>query len=242
MEFAIIAAGEGSRLREEGFAQPKPMVMLDGLPVIHRLINVFLRNGATGIHIIINDFSPEVKNYLEQLRTCVPQLNVIIKSTPSSLHSFYEILPYIQGDTICLTTVDTVFDETEFSKYIGAFTNPGESADALMAVTSFIDDEKPLYAATDAEWNITAYPDEKGEGIQYVSGGIYCLNRRVFGAVKEAVESAASRMRNLQRLFVSKGFKVKAYPFSKIIDIDHVQDIASAAQWLAETKLAAAQV
>ncbi len=38
-----------------------------------------------------------------------------------------------------------------------------------------------------------------------------------------------SRMRNYQRCLVENGLKLKAYPFSKIIDVDHAGDIEKAA-------------
>lgn len=238
MEYAIIAAGEGSRLKKEGLLLPKPMVMLDGLPIIHRLINIFIENNATCIHIIINDFSPELSHYLQEVKSTIPvKLNIIIKTTASSLHSFHEIIQHVKGDNICLTTVDTVFESAVFSRYIHAFLH--QEIDALMAVTSFIDDEKPLYAATDMQLNITAFLDEKTNGAKYVSGGIYCLNKNVFKIVEKAVASGVSRMRNLQRLFITEGCTVKAFPFAKIIDIDHVSDIAKAERWLEEIKLEA---
>ena len=44
-------------------------------------------------------------------------------------------------------------------------------------------------------------------------------------------------MRNFQRLMISEGLNLKAYPFSKIIDIDHVTDIEKAETFLRETAL-----
>ena len=41
MKFAIIAAGEGSRLAQEGVKQPKPLVPLHGTPLIECLIKIF---------------------------------------------------------------------------------------------------------------------------------------------------------------------------------------------------------
>ena len=38
MKFAIISAGEGSRLSQEGVALPKPLVQLNGVAMIDRLI------------------------------------------------------------------------------------------------------------------------------------------------------------------------------------------------------------
>ena len=55
MNSAIIAAGEGSRLAEEGDKKPKPLVELNGEPRIGRLINVFTRCNAESISIIVNN-------------------------------------------------------------------------------------------------------------------------------------------------------------------------------------------
>ena len=42
------------------------------------------------------------------------------------------------------------------------------------------------------------------------------------------------RMRNYQRSLVENGLILKAYPFKKIIDIDHAEDIAKAEDFIAE--------
>jgi choline kinase len=54
MRYAIIAAGEGSRLRQEGIAVPKPLIMVNGERLIDRLIRIFTENGATEIVVICN--------------------------------------------------------------------------------------------------------------------------------------------------------------------------------------------
>ena len=41
MKFAIIAAGEGSRLAREGVDLPKPLVTVGGEPMIERLARIF---------------------------------------------------------------------------------------------------------------------------------------------------------------------------------------------------------
>ena len=40
MKYAIIAAGEGSRLAEEGVAEPKPLVRLGSECLIDRLLRI----------------------------------------------------------------------------------------------------------------------------------------------------------------------------------------------------------
>ena len=41
-----------------------------------------------------------------------------------------------------------------------------------------------------------------------------------------------SRMRNYQRQLIAEGLKLKAYPFSKIVDVDHAEDIKKAEDFL----------
>ena len=149
MDYAIIAAGEGSRLAQEGVKWPKPLVRLNGVALIDRLIDIFLRNNATSISIIVNEEMTEVQAYLKALELPVP-FYLLVKSTPSSMHSFYELSHYLDGDKICLTTVDTIFREEEFGDYIRTFLAE-DKLDGLMAVTDFIDDDKPLYVETDEE-------------------------------------------------------------------------------------------
>ena len=55
MNYAIIAAGEGSRLAQEGVAKPKPLVELCGEPMIGRLINLFTRCDAESLSVIVNE-------------------------------------------------------------------------------------------------------------------------------------------------------------------------------------------
>ena len=226
MDYAIIAAGEGSRLAQEGIKWPKPLVKLNGIALIDRLIDVFLRNNASSINIIVNEQMTEVQNHLQALQLPIP-FHLLIKSTPSSMHSFYELSQVWQGEEICLTTVDTIFREEEFSGYIQAFRQE-KTLDGLMAVTDYIDDEKPLYVQTNEQLDIVNFLDRSNGDCRYISGGIYCLRKPAIGVLKKAIDEGMSRMRNYQRQLIAEGLRLKAYPFSKIIDVDHAEDIVKA--------------
>lgn len=234
MKFAIIAAGEGSRLAQEGVLQPKPLVALNGVPMIDRLIRIFFRNEADGVVIIINNENEELKHHLTELQKELP-IELVVKSTPSSMHSFYELSPYLSGDRFCLTTVDTIFREDEFARFIQAFRQSAD-CDGCMAVTDYVDDEKPLYIAADSSMHITGFYDEERSDTNYISGGIYCLDETALEVLKECMNSGMSRMRNFQRQLVAGGLRLKAYPFSKILDVDHAADIVKAEAFLADVQ------
>ncbi|KAA6344916.1 hypothetical protein EZS27_007469 [termite gut metagenome] len=230
MKFAVIAAGQGSRLVTEGVGVSKPLLRINGEVMIERLFRIFLENDAETVSVITNEEMTDVHQFLQQVKLPVP-LNVVIKTTPDSLHSFYELSPFLQGGKFCLTTVDTIFTEREFSSYIRAFKEDKEN-DALMPVTDYIDDEKPLYVKTDSDLRITGFFDEATPSIRYVSGGIYGLNEQALSLFRQAMREGLSRMRNFQRLMISSGLLMKAYPFSKIIDVDHESDIRKAEDFI----------
>ena len=234
MNYAIIAAGEGSRLVSEGVALPKPLVNLNGTPMIRRLIDIFLSCDAESISIIVNNEMTEVREYLEALSLPVP-LHLTVKSTPSSMHSFFEVSRAFDSGKFILTTVDTIFREEEFRHYVEAFA-ADDSADGYMAVTSFIDDEKPLYIDVDDDMRITAFRDTAFDGVKYISGGIYGLTAPALTILEQCMANGVSRMRNYQRALVDGGLTLKAYPFEKIIDVDHAGDIATAEAFINEIK------
>jgi NDP-sugar pyrophosphorylase family protein len=241
MKFAIIAAGEGSRLSQEGVDVPKPLVRLCGEPLIDRLIRIFEDNGAEEVVVIVNNLTTLVQEHLRQLSTRVP-LRMLVKTTPSSMHSFFELSKYLTGGPFCLTTVDTIFRESEFASYIREF--KGSDGDGVMAVTDYIDDEKPLYVSTDKNLHITGFHDSREAFEQspaaavsecrYISGGIYCLTPKAIVTLNRCMEAGQSRMRNFQRQLVADGLKLTARPFGKILDVDHASDIAKAEAFLRE--------
>lgn len=230
MKFAILAAGEGSRLAQEGVELPKPMVKVNGEAMIDRLIRVFNDCDAEDIYIITNNLTELTQDHLRQLQGNDEKIHLIVKTTPSSMHSFYELRKVMGYGKFCLTTVDTIFREDEFKQYIQAWENADE--DGLMAVTDYIDDEKPLYIATDEQLNITAFLDDEPQ--PYISGGIYGLSDTSFPVIDKCISEGQSRMRNFQRQLVKDGLHLKAYPFSKILDVDHASDIEKAEAFLNE--------
>lgn len=227
--FAILAAGEGSRMADEGIEVPKPLVTINGETLIDRLIRIFLQCGAKDIVVITNDLTPLVQQHLQGLADKGLPVRFVVKTTPSSMHSLYELRHMLGNGRFCLTTVDTVFQEEEFRAFIEQVRYA--TCDGMMAVTDFVDDESPLWISIDEHQNITAFHDIQN-GCRYVSGGIYCLNDKAFATLERCIAEGQSRMRNFQRALIADGFSLKACPFKKILDVDHASDIPKAETFL----------
>ena len=234
MKFAIIAAGDGSRLAQEGVTEPKPLVKVRGERLIDRLIRIFMGSNATEIVVICNEQMSDVASHLKMIQDeglngrHVP-LRFVIKSTPSSMHSFYELRHFLRDEPFILTTVDTIFDESEFHDYVLSFQDKiAHGTDALMGVTDYIDDEKPLYVSVDNVMRINGYYDTPQADSRFISAGIYGLTTSSLDILEACIKKGESRMRNFQRALVAAGLRIEAYPLTKVFDIDHIEDIRKA--------------
>ncbi|MBO7294967.1 MAG: NTP transferase domain-containing protein, partial [Bacteroidaceae bacterium] len=92
-QFAIIAAGEGRRLSDEGVAQPKALVCINGEPLLTRLVRIFNACGAERIVIIVNDLNPLAEQHVRNLMAQPggENIHLVVQTTPSSMHSFFAL-------------------------------------------------------------------------------------------------------------------------------------------------------
>jgi len=212
MKFAIIAAGEGSRLREEGILIPKPLIEIGGMTLIDRLIFRAKRYDFNQVCIIVNDIYPELAQWFENKDYGI-NLKLIVKSTPGSMHSFYELSPY-------------VYTEESFRNFIECI-HIHLQADGIMAATNYVDDENPVWILTNADMQILAFPESQ-LGSSLVSAGFYYFKPHIVDLLDKAMQQGMTRMRQFQRFLLKQRCSLTACNVGKVIDIDHKSDIAQA--------------
>jgi NDP-sugar pyrophosphorylase family protein len=142
------------------------------------------------------------------------------------MHSLFALVPYLMNEPFCLAAADAVFLESEFSEFIN-YSLLHEDIDGTLAVTRFIDDEKPLCVAMNEEDTILKFSDSK-EGYNWATGGIYYFSPIIFEEMSYAIEKGILRLRNFLKLLVARGYILKGFSFSKIIEVDHISDIEKA--------------
>ena len=235
MEYAILAAGQGSRLSREGEKASKPMISILGQPMIERLIRLLTDCGAERIHIDTNPAMVDLNNHLADLcaNTDLPvSFRPIISD--NSFYSLSEAARDIKGKFIAMT-VDAIFPTSEFREYIRAVEAMPDGT-AVMALTRYVDDESPLYARlSDDEGEVIdyRYGGEPFEGTPIVSAGIYGITDRIMEIAQENQYPASTS--DFQRI-LAVGDKVRVVPFvmSKAFDVDHVSDRLAAEEFLAK--------
>jgi NDP-sugar pyrophosphorylase family protein len=230
MHALILAGGEGSRLAASGVTTPKALVAVRGVPQLLRLARVLERAGAESVTCLLRRGVS-----LEPVAPALARLGVPIRVheclTPSSLHTLVAGLALMPpGEALC-TMVDTVMPTGAWLRACaesGALLARG--ADAVLVVTPFVDDERPLYVVRDDSGRVTRVTDA-GVPEPLVTGGVYVFGPRARDAAVAAVAAGQERMRAFLKTLVQEGHDVQCVEVEKIVDLDHRRDVDAANAW-----------
>jgi NDP-sugar pyrophosphorylase family protein len=231
MRAGIIAAGKGERLARAGVTIPKPLVPIGGEPMIARVIRAAAYLKVSAIACIVNDLDRSVAEYLRSGSWPVP-LELIVKTTPSSMESLFCLAPVLNDGPFLLFTVDSVFGFRALEKFTAQAQSLSE-AQGVLAITGFVNDEKPLWVKVDASRRITALGEEARPS-RYVTSGFYYFRPEIFAMIGAARARKLNALRQFLGLLLESGFSLYGLPVSKTVDVDCPEDIEKAEAYLRE--------
>ena len=220
MTGAIIAAGDGSRLRRDGWVEPKPLVRVAGVPLLETVITNFTAAGVTPITIIVND---DERACVTWARDRFPDLDLrfIVKTTASSLESFGEVTAAAPPGPILVSTVDAWCRADDFTAFVRAAARRPAGA-TVLAVTPLVHDENPLWATLDGDGRVRRLG---GDGGDVVTAGVYLIPARVRALARPA---HLGRLREYLAWLVASGEPVYGEVIERVIDVDRGSDVTLA--------------
>jgi NDP-sugar pyrophosphorylase family protein len=231
MKMGIIAAGTGDRLALGGIATPKPLIAVGGRPLISRIIEAGARLKVDSIACIVNDLNPAVARFLRSGDWPVP-VEIVVKTTPSSMESLFGLAPHLSDGPFALFTVDAIFGRQTAEDFVhNARALTG--AKGVLALTRFVDDEKPLWAMPDRSNRIIALGDA-ARGSPFVTAGFYYFAPDIFAEIATARRKKLSALRQFLGHLIDEGYPIYGVPVPKTIDVDYPEDILKAEAYLRE--------
>jgi len=231
MKAAIIAAGEGSRMSKSHPGQIKPMIRIAAKPLIYWVVVGLRSAGCKDIVVLTNSRGKAVGAYLT---ATFPDVNFdfVTADTASSFESFRLVSKRLAETAtnreFVVSTVDALIKTDDVERFIRECR--GSNADAGLALTTFVDDEKPLWADADANGRVTAL-GEKATAKNAVTCGLYYMTRKAATDIPQAERH--SRLRDFFQELVASGAVVKGVILSKSLDVDRPEDLAAAETFLA---------
>jgi NDP-sugar pyrophosphorylase family protein len=224
----IIAAGLGDRFRGAGITTPKPLIRVGGKTLIGRAIESAVAAGAEAVALIVNAEFPEVARYVREERWPVP-IELTVRTTPNSMESFFALAPSLGDSPFLLTTVDAITAKGTLAALARAGLAAGPTG--TLAVTSFVDDEKPLWVRLDARAKIVALGAE-GEGSGLVTSGAYFFFPDVYDHLAEARRQELAALRVFLGLLLKQGASLFGFQAGTSVDVDRPEDVAVAERFL----------
>lgn len=218
---AIIAAGEGSRLRRDGLAMAKPMVPVAGAPLVEHAVRNFLAAGIRSLSVIVNEEENDCADFLRSRFGELASLDVLVKTTPSSLASFREVLARTGPGRTLVSTVDAFCPPEDFVAFVGEAERLPEDA-LVLGVTPFVDDEKPLWVRLGEEGRVLRVGGPAGDA---VTAGLYVVPERVRNL---SPDREFERLRDFLGWLAEGRVEVFAVTIEKVIDVDRAADLAQA--------------
>jgi len=216
----IIAAGEGSRLRQAGWMVPKPMVPVAGVPLIESTIRNFMAAGITRLSIIVNEQETECAEWV-QARFPALELRLIVKTTASSLESFREVTRGAGAGRMLVSTVDAWCRPPDFAGFVDAARRRPLEA-TVLAVTPLVEDEKPLGAVLDADGRVLSLG---GAAPTLVTAGMYLVSER---ARRLEPPARLGRLREYLQWLLETGEPMYGEVVETVVDVDRAEDVALA--------------
>jgi NDP-sugar pyrophosphorylase family protein len=227
MRAGIIAAGQGERLIRGGIRTPKALVQVNGVPLIEHTLGSIRAAGVRDVVCIVNEDSATVETHCRQ-RALDLSLTFIHRTTPSSMESLFALAPYLsQHDAaFLLLTVDAIVAPAGMRDFVTAAMDRRD-ADGVLAVNTFIDDEKPLRVTCDASGRVTALGHAAAESA-IISAGFYVFRPKVFDEIATARAAHCTALRQFLAHLMARGYRLYGEQVSKTVDVDRPEDIAVA--------------
>ncbi len=197
------------------------MTPVGGRPLIDHALDRFRAVGIRRATVIINEGSDDCRHWLNDHDHNL-DLEVIVRTTPSSYASFELVAARLAGEPALITTVDTIMPADAFQRFISAATSfPADAV--VLGLTDHVDDDNPLWATMEENGRIRRLGGDRGD---HVTAGLYWLP-----ADQGAAPAAHfDRLRDYLKWLVDEGRLVYGVVLPLVFDIDRAHDVKAAEQ------------
>lgn len=214
MNLAIIGT-EGCTNIEEEFLQ-NPLNELTGKDHIERLL-VFAHNyGIKKVVCILNTHQQQLENLLCSKDYGV-ELKVILKDTINSMHSLFELTPYMMDSPLIITSSEASFQDNDFAEFIN-YSIIQEGVDGVISVIDKPEDNKPLCVSMNEEDIILRFSDSR-EGYNWAAGKMCYFSPSIFNEIIYEFNNGVGSLRKFFRILIEKGYVLKGFSFSRAVDL-----------------------
>jgi NDP-sugar pyrophosphorylase family protein len=199
---------------------PKPLVPVAGISLVEHALANFAAARITSLVVVVNESMAAHRHWLRTVRSEL-DVQVIVKTTASSLETFREVLRRVDHPRTLVSTVDAWCSPEDFVAFVDAALRfPADSL--VLAVTPLVADERPLWVRLADDGRVESVGAETGT---LVTAGLYVVPERLR---RTAVPPGLERLRHFLAWVVQQGEPVFGVVVPDVVDVDRAEDVALA--------------
>lgn len=219
----LMAGGLGTRLRPLTDNCPKPMLPIQGKPILERIIESFADQGFRDFYLSVNYLADKVRDHFEDGGRHGVRIRYIEESMRMGTAGALSLLPGKQSKPVIVMNAD-LLTEVRFSKILDFHENSNAAATMVVRQVEF----QIPYGVVNLDGTRIVCIDEKPVQNLFVNAGIYVLSPDVLDLIQP---NAFFDMPTLFEMLASLGKTTVAYPIHETwIDIGRVEEFERAAR------------
>lgn len=186
MKIVIMAGGKGTRIAQVNATVPKPMIPIEGKPILEYQIETLKKQGYTDIILIVGHMGNVIQKYFGDGSAFGVQISYIVEEQPlGTAGALYFLKDEIQNDFLLLNG-DIIFD-VDIQKFLEYHCNQRTAATILTHPNSHPYDSGIIIA--DDKNRVTNWLHKEDERLWYknrVNAGLHMFSPRIFESFHEA--------------------------------------------------------
>lgn len=227
MHGLILAGGQGTRLAQDGVADPKVTVEIAGRAQLLWLVEALAEGGCRSITVLVRRHVTSARELLAGMSLPVP-LHLEACETPSSLHTLALGVARAPSGPLLVALGDTVMRPSDWASVsLAAHRVVATGHAGALVVTPFAPDDHPLNVTVDEHRMVREVGGPAGDP-HLVTAGTYVVGERLRLTVPGALQSGFTRLRQLLRHWVASGNAIEALSVERAIDLDRREDLLAA--------------
>ncbi|MGB9732299.1 MAG: nucleotidyltransferase family protein [Candidatus Micrarchaeia archaeon] len=222
----LLAGGKGTRLRPLTFDVPKPLIKINGKPIIEYALEELERNGISKVYVSLGYKAQKVIKYLEHRKKFGADIEYVIESKPLGTGGAiryamgkmqrYEDVAIVYGDTIFSAEMQKMH---EFHKEMGALVTIGSTV---------VENVKGFGVLEEKDGRVVGFvekPEPSAVKSKMVNSGIYIVNRSIVEKFPK-LESFSFEKDFLQKVYTNE--KIFHHPIGKFITVNDIEQYKKA--------------
>lgn len=173
----IMAGGQGQRMKPFTDVLPKPLIPINGIPIIQIIMNKFYNNIGSPIFVSLNFKDKIMKAYLNDFKDKY-DLNYINEKKPLGTVGAAKLVPKYHYENLIITNCD-IYIEYDYKKIINFHTKNNYD----ITIVGIKKMHKIPYGVIKTKNNGLRSIDEKPQIDFIINGGLYIIKRNIIDKI-----------------------------------------------------------